>query len=111
VAVVPSSAQVVAQEVCCQPQVPSQVLTQSQLAQVGQQVAMEETVEILCLILLLRSVVVVAAPHSMRAHQVAAAVAVDIAKMVAQVRQAKALLAETMQQVVVQAVVVLDQQV
>jgi hypothetical protein len=56
-------------------------------------------------------VVVVAAPHLMRAHQVAAVVAVDIAKMVVRVRQAKALLVETMQQVVVQAVVVLDQQV
>jgi hypothetical protein len=72
---------------------------------------MEETVEILCLILLLRSVVVVAAPHSMRAHQVAAVVAVDIAKMVVRVRQAKALLVETMQQVVAQAVVALGRRV
>lgn len=108
---VPSSAQVVVQEVCSQPRAHSQALTQSQSVQVEQQVVMEETVEILCLILLLRSVVVVAAPHSMRVHQVAAVVAVDIAKMVVRVRQAKALLVETMQQVVVQAVVVLDQQV
>ena len=109
--VVPSSAQAVEQEVFSQQRAHSQALIQLLWVEVERQVVMEETAATLCLILLLRSVVVVAAPHSMRVHQVDAEVAVDIVKMVARVRQAKALLAEIIQQAVVQAVVVLDQQV
>ena len=98
-----SSAQEVEQEVCSPRWVHSQALIRLRSARGEQLEPVQELHQVaatLCLILLLRSVVVVAAPHSMRVHQVDAEVAVDIVKMVARVRQAKALLAEIIQQAV-----------
>ena len=113
-AVADSSAQEVEQEVCSPRWVHSQALIRLRSARGEQLEPVQELHQVaatLCLILLLRLVVVVAAPHSMRVHQAAAEVAVDFNITVALVLQGKALQEETIHLDPVLEVVVLDPQV
>ena len=85
----PSSVEAVVQEVCSPRWAHSQALTRLRSAQVERQVVMEEMAATLYLMLLLRSVVVVAAPHSMRVHQVGVEAAQDLIIRLVQGLQAK----------------------